>query len=130
MNHELGRFGPFSQELQIDDIVDDIGRENKSDYVPGPRVDIPIHGHADKLSAAGHLVAEVIEEFAGEELLKMELLATTHFVQHSAGSERSGDIARTLREVKAIKGSKFSDDEISRAIATLNAKGFASDRAS
>jgi SOS response regulatory protein OraA/RecX len=52
----------------------------------------------------------------------MELLSTTHFVQNAAMVENTK--SRTIREVRRVKGDKFSEEEIEEAIKYLKEHGF------
>lgn len=129
LSYELHRFGPFSQELserldwlQIYGVIVDVGQGSGSDYGPGPVIDELLESYRDRLAASERLIEEVIQQFMGQSGSMMELLSTTHFVQRSGGSERGGDLRRTIREVRMAKGSKFSEEEISAAVDFLRSR--------
>lgn len=126
---ELYHYGPFSQELservdwlQIDSIIEDKGQSNESNYALGPRADEVIISYSDKLQSIDFQIDQVINSFFQKTPKDMELLATVHFVQQSGGPNK--DISRTIREVRRIKGNKFSEDEIRVADKYLNSEGF------
>lgn len=102
-DYELYHYGPFCQELservdwlQVDNVIDDKGSGNESNYVPGSRADEVTENHLDVQNEI--LIDQVVNSFLQKTPRDMELLATVHFVKKSGGLNK--DISRTLREVR------------------------------
>lgn len=127
--YSLHYYGPYSQDLseslqwlQAEDVVKDQSKGPDSAYVPGIKINEVIRLHSKELNKYDEQINFVVETFISKDSSQMELLATTFFVDHSAIS--AANIERTIREVKRIKGNKFTETEITEAVSFLKEKGF------
>jgi uncharacterized protein YwgA len=128
--YRLHYYGPFSQSLSesiewlkvAGAIVDRATDESRSDFGPGANIEKVLEPHLGELHVHEAKVDQVIEAFANLGGERMELLSTTHFVQNAAMVENTK--SRTIREVRRVKGDKFSEEEIEEAIKYLKEHGF------
>lgn len=117
MGYGIHFYGPYSEDL---DFV--IYKMCADHYL---KIDYTEHGHL--ISAAGEWEAEekdvlsaetekIVEEFARDTPSELELLATTLYV---AKSKRANGRDFIIKGVKKIKGSKYSEEKILKAMERL-----------
>lgn len=114
-------YGPYSADLDYE--VQSLASQgilniNYTDY--GHLISASVEGEnvGDTLSRRGK---EIVSNFGTETPSKLELVATTLFVQRA---KKSTDAAQILPGVKKIKGSKYSDREIREAIDELHNQNY------
>ncbi len=114
-------YGPYSADLDYE--VQSLASQgilniNYTDY--GHLISAGVEGENgwDTLSRRGK---EIVSNFGTETPSKLELVATTLFVQRA---KKSTDAAQILPGVKKIKGAKYSDREIREAIDELHSQNY------
>ncbi|WP_191435234.1 hypothetical protein [Flavonifractor sp. An112] len=120
-NYTIHFYGPYSADLDYE--VQSLASQgmlniNYTDY--GHLISVNDEGEKEGsiLSRNGK---EIVSNFGIETPSKLELIATTLFVQRA---KKSTDADQILPGVKKIKGSKYSDREIRDAIDELHSQNY------
>lgn len=105
-------YGPYSAELDYE--IQDLSASGmitieKQEYGHYLAVDI-----AENLDSDSQIIDSTIERFGNDSPVWLELLATTLFVQREKGSKN------VVSGVEKIKGSKYSKEQINKAISELH----------
>jgi len=119
-------FGPYSRELS--NVLDDLILRNLVVIKSGdsyPQITLTNELSVEKFIASNlssnerRYIEDIVEIFKNCSPRELELLATIHFIcKHTYGIEKLTD-DEIVKIVKSIKGAKFSDDEIRKAIEFL-----------
>lgn len=128
LDYDIYYYGPFCSDLydivdwlRADGVIVDSGQANISSFSPGPNMYSVLSEHELQINRVGSTLDTIISWTRGKTARDMELYATTSFVRNS--SRNRDDDNRTIDEVRSIKGSKFSKNEIIDAIRWLSQRG-------
>jgi uncharacterized protein YwgA len=115
-DYSIHYYGPYSADLDS---------EIRYQHNCGV-IDISVDGYSHRLSVGDFsesvpienspTVERIISKFGEKSPSELELLATTLYVQRSISNNHRDEISKG---VKRIKGSKYSDEEITESINTL-----------
>lgn len=127
---EIYYYGPYSQELAEEmDRLEVLGLVESAkdaelgvDYRPGDKVDEAISWYTDRLQSYAGKIRRTIEVFGNMHAKALELHATVHFARQSGGRVRT--VEETIEAVRNLRGNRFSEEEIRKAIEYLDANGF------
>ncbi|MCL2087314.1 MAG: DUF4065 domain-containing protein [Oscillospiraceae bacterium] len=126
MKYCIHYYGPYSKRLVNIMYVlesEDFIKIDTSEQTH--RISLAQEKVADDVLSADEIdkVNFVIKNFANHTPLQLEALSTIDFIAHTTFNNDYTD-SKLVNKFKEIKGSKFSDDEIKKALSELKKLGF------
>lgn len=121
-------FGPYSetvaQEILNAEKADIIKCDGSYIYHAGSQAEAVQHDYHDMISNNIELLSKLIDLFGDMSPLKLELYATTHYIDNiQKHLYNNYDKREIVQAIKKIKGTKYKIEEIEQAYGDLNEWG-------
>jgi uncharacterized protein YwgA len=121
---EIYHYGPFSQEifdraesLLLDSVIEDRSNDpGRSDYVPGPNLDLFLDCFGDAIREHEANLQRVATMFSRLDPSQMELVSTIHYMHssHHEWFKEAPSKEVVVSSVLQVKGEKFSRETVDR----------------